>query len=365
MFPNKVSSLNNTYSLLAHKFEYTKSRKDGDIGWVENDSRNGKVREFVHPVTFTVERNNKYFLTVPGRVINLPFVLAELLWIMSGDHKIWIGAYNKQVLNYADEIGDQFIFNAAYGYRMRKQFSIDQLEDVIHGFAQDMNSRQNVIVYRHPVKDRSKRETNDRACNIASVFSVRNGKLNLSQIVRSNDFIWGLPYNLIQFGHIQQTIAEYLDLEIGDLNWFAHNLHVYEPHFEDLHAIHSHESLYPYGLEVPKIGDAVKTYLSAQENYLVDGWENTIRECALRVSFTEKDIRNFVGNSPFWYNGCLVLLSYWRRHDAEWCLETLDKVESDLFRLLALRYYYKYFKSIREKIELRHHHYAEKQFIRS
>ena len=364
MNPTVINNLNGIYSFLAYKFDIIHP----NLAYkriIENDSRNGKVREFIDPVTFTVRDNSKYFLTVPGRVINLPFALAELIWIMSGDHKGWIGDFNKQVLNYADEINGEKIFNAAYGYRMRQQFNIDQLKDMIIGIGQDVNSRQNVMVYRHPVKDRANKTTNDRACNIASLFQVRDGKVNMSQVVRSNDFIWGMPYNFIQFGHIQQTIAEALSLDVGSLTWFANNLHVYEKHFDELHDIHNHESFYPYKIKVPELGrGGIDAYLYRLDHYMYEGWIKVMQEYSDKSDFTEKDIRNLVGDSPFWYNGLIVLLSYMRRHDVDWCLQTLEAVESNLFRLMALRYYYNYYKRFREKIELSN---AEKElvFIRS
>ena len=47
--------------------------------------------------------------------------------------------------------------------------------------------------------DNGKPRDDDIPCNICSMLKVRQGKLEWSQIMRSNDVLLGMPYNFIQF----------------------------------------------------------------------------------------------------------------------------------------------------------------------
>ena len=329
-------------------------------------TRHGESKEFDQPVSFTIPQFHKYFVTNPGRVINLPFALAELIWIMSGSNKPWITMYNKQMNEYMDKSSEGVRkFNAAYGHRIREQFSLDQLHDTVNGFQTDMDSRQNVIIMRDPILDRSSRVTRDRACNIALMFLVRNNELQMSRVCRSQDFMWGIPYNWIQFGHIQQTIAEALAIEVGENTSMVQSLHLYQNHYEDVEKIRWSNWGIIRDFTVPELGDAVNIYLN-HRHLPKTKWLDSVEEFALDRPFGKKDIDILVGDSPFWYNGLLVLLSYHRKYNPDWALETLDDVESELFRLMALRYYHRYWKGMRDAIETSNaYNDSEIRFIRS
>lgn len=52
--------------------------------------------------------------------------------------------------------------------------------------------------------------------------------------MRSNDIIWGLPYDIFMFTNLQQVIANTLNLKLG---WYEHNptsMHVYSNHYNML-----------------------------------------------------------------------------------------------------------------------------------
>jgi len=64
-------------------------------------------------------------------------------------------------------------------------------------------------------------------CNVASILKVRDGKLHWMQIMRSNDVYMGLPYNIVQFTTMQEVIAGWLGLDLGEYNQISNSLHVY------------------------------------------------------------------------------------------------------------------------------------------
>ena len=309
----------------------------------EIPSRNGATLE-LHPYAYQVEHFSNYMLNIPTRVINFPFVLAELIWIMNGDNQSWISHYNKQVLEYADDSSIK-IFNAAYGYRMKHEFRYDQFEDVIKFLNQDRYSRQAVINYRSPSQDQFKIDTKDRACNISSMFAIRDNKLDIVQTVRSHDLVWGVPYNWIHFGYITQALAEQLDVKVGSYTEMCNSMHIYQQHAQEMQRLeYGYENReideYMQSLEIPSIGNV--------DYYKLSNVAMSIRNC-LRNGGNNLEILgrllnhidSHAVNSRFWSGGLRVLLAYeFRRYPnlASACFIDMDY----LFKQLTFNYFKTY-----------------------
>ena len=192
------------------------------------NTRNGYSIE-LHPSFNEFHNIRQRYISTKGRMINLPFALAETVWILSGDNSVErVGFYNSRIADIASDNGVDF--NAAYGHRIRHEFGIDQLKDVLLKL-KDKNTRQALFIYSSPKGDASYVETKDRACNISSMFLIRNGVLNLTQTIRSNDVILGLPYNLVQFTTLQEVIAEVIGVYPGTFYHLANSLHLYDHDF--------------------------------------------------------------------------------------------------------------------------------------
>jgi thymidylate synthase len=74
----------------------------------------------------------------------------------------------------------------------------------------------------------------DQPCTMYCQFMVVDNKLNFISCMRSNDVIYGTPYNLAYFKILQERMLDYLntecgyDLEFGYLHHNATSLHLYE-----------------------------------------------------------------------------------------------------------------------------------------
>lgn len=119
---------------------------------------------------------------------------------------------------------DGGIFKGAYGVRAGGQ--IDKIVELLKN---DPETRQAVITLRDPYRDLFEK-SKDVPCTIAMSFRIRNGKLNMTTHMRSNDLVWGFPYDVIQFCLLQMTIAEELGIENGTYTHHADSLHIYERH---------------------------------------------------------------------------------------------------------------------------------------
>jgi len=69
--------------------------------------------------------------------------------------------------------------------------------------------------------------SNDTPCTYAVQFTILNGKLNMSVVMRSNDLWYGFCNDQYQFSNLQMYVAYQLNLPVGTYYHFAHNLHLY------------------------------------------------------------------------------------------------------------------------------------------
>ncbi len=289
------------------------------------NSRNGYTREF-HPCYLDIVDPVNCYVTSYGRMINLPFALIEVLWILSGDNSVERPHfYNSNIKNYSD---NGITFNAAYGYRMRKHFSgVDQLHDVIEKLEADLSGRQAVLTTFDPMFDRASKDTKDRACNVISMFLYRDGALDLSQVIRSNDVSWGLPYNFIQWCSLLQFIADYLKVPVGHYYHLANSLHLYDIHEEEAATVQPFNLMDFVGqieIELPNPGNWIDT-----DDFInmVAQYEGGIRKGQLHGTALD-NLLNDTKQLPYYWREMLkvfVSYRYWKQ----------DKQESEAFKYAA------------------------------
>lgn len=77
----------------------------------------------------------------------------------------------------------------------------------------------------------------DQPCVMFGQFTIRNKKLNLTVSMRSNDVIYGTPYNWGYFIELMYRMIEELheagiNVTIGTLHHFATSIHIYDKHYQ-------------------------------------------------------------------------------------------------------------------------------------
>lgn len=190
--------------------------------------RTGDVLELLHTFV-SIENPRQKWLYDRIPPISISFALAEVVWIMNGEER-------SEVINYwnprlSDFAGNGDIYYGAYGKRIRSHFGFDQLERSYYALQNVPESRQVVIQIYDVGKDfpidNGQPRSEDIPCNICSLLKVRDGKLEWSQIMRSNDILLGMPYNFVQFTSLQEILAGWLGLEVGSYNHYSDSLHLY------------------------------------------------------------------------------------------------------------------------------------------
>lgn len=162
--------------------------------------------------------------------INLPFALAEVLWILTGQEDAsFLNFFNTRLPLFS---GKTETYPGAYGFRLRKRFGLDQLVRAYEVLRNNPESRQVVLQLWDASSDLpdelGRPRSADIPCNVVSMLKIRQNKLVWTQIMRSNDIQLGLPYNLVQFTFLQEALASWLGIEPGVYNHFADSLHFYE-----------------------------------------------------------------------------------------------------------------------------------------
>lgn len=192
------------------------------------EGRTGDVFEILHSfITIEEPRQKWIYDRVPP--VSIAYALAELVWIMNGqDCSDVINFFNPQLEKFA---GRAKFYHGAYGKRIRSHYGFDQLEKAYYALQNIPESRQ-VVIQIYDTKedfpiDNGKPRDDDIPCNICSMLKVRQGKLEWSQIMRSNDVLLGMPYNFIQFTGLQEILAGWLELDIGTYNHYSDSLHLY------------------------------------------------------------------------------------------------------------------------------------------
>jgi thymidylate synthase len=165
--------------------------------------------------------------------LNPAFALAEVIWILRGRDDIqFLEYWNSQIVDY---LGEERA-HGAYGPRLRETFGLDQLERAYNALRNRPNTRQVVLQIYHPKHDLPNEDGSpsdqDVPCNVSSMLKVRDGCLEWTQVIRSNDLILGVPHNLVQFTSLQEIVAGWLGVDVGQYSQISDSLHVYSQNRE-------------------------------------------------------------------------------------------------------------------------------------
>lgn len=174
-------------------------------------------------VCFEIEDINENILTVRDKFA-LHYYLGEMIWYASGANDVrFISKYGKIWQKLSD---DGKTNNSAYGYILQYKHDFNQIDKMIELLKKDPTSRRAVMNINIP--NENVIETKDEMCTIALQLLLRDGKLNMTGIMRSNDMTTGTPYDIYYFTEIQKYIANKLKVEYGTYTHFVTSIHVYD-----------------------------------------------------------------------------------------------------------------------------------------
>lgn len=246
-----------------------------------------------------------------GRKLNLKIGAVETTQLIAGvSSGMQLNLVSKN--NFENYMNDGRLLGA-YGPRL-----YEQLSSVIKMISRDQDTRQAAaLVWRGNETSLALHGNKDVPCTVALSWNVRNGKLNASTVMRSNDVFLGVAYDFWMFTRLQMTLAWALGLEVGDYRHHAVSLHIYERDWgkvEDLE-VTPDDPNYP-----PGFTSSYKYDYDLTEEEALDRWARA-REAAFDV---------ITGNEP---SGVM--------NGAQWYYDLLKDHSTDAPFCETCRYFYK------------------------
>jgi thymidylate synthase len=218
----------------------------------ETAPRGMKIRENLF-TSFAITNPRDRLLYIPDRKFSLQYVMAEILWYLSGNNETaWISNYSSFWKDISD---DGVTANSAYGARIYKAHPYQngsafmphperegyvQRNDMPQGWTQwkfvkeeltkDPDSRRAVIHIRQPQDSYLAKK--DVPCTLNLQFFIRDKKLHMIVQMRSNDLILGTALDVPAFTFMQELMALELGLDVGTYYHTSNSMHVYERHYD-------------------------------------------------------------------------------------------------------------------------------------
>ena len=131
------------------------------------------------------------------------------------------------------------MFNGNNQFKNQWDFAKQQLIN-------DKDTRQALIFVSGP--DVQFDNNKDFICTLNYIFNIEDNKLHLTVNRRSQDLLFGIPYDAVfEFLLMEKMLKElsryYPNLQLGSYTMFANNVHIYERNFEIFKKIDEHPEL--------------------------------------------------------------------------------------------------------------------------
>ncbi len=210
-----------------------------DLRWdpdYSSSPRGMKINELYNTVIEITDPTNNAYKN-ERRSSQLDYIKAEFEWYFSGSNTIEMISKHakmwKSLLN-----PDGKTVNSAYGnliFKEKTPAGISEYEWAIESLKKDKDTRQAIMHFNKP--KHLFWENKDQVCTMEGTFAIRDNKLMLTVVMRSNDAILGLPTDIAFFTTLQMQALSHLkkyypELELGTYTHVVHSLHVYERHFD-------------------------------------------------------------------------------------------------------------------------------------
>lgn len=213
----------------------------------ESAPRGKPIKELI-AASFTLMNPRKRIITSPARAVNYGFAVGELCWYLRGDRDLeTMRYYNKRMSQFSD---DGVTINSAYGHRMFKErwqgmpslpdIPASQFDNVLQELLSDPHSRRAVMHINEPQDLRRAviEGSKDVPCTMSLQLMIRDRRLHMHVLMRSNDVVWGLPYDVFSFTSLQEAFMLTLQAagapvdDVGHYHHTAGSLHLYDTHYE-------------------------------------------------------------------------------------------------------------------------------------
>lgn len=180
--------------------------------------------------SLTLENPRCRRIMAPERRWSFPLAIGEFCWHASGASDLAsIEYYAPRWKEFSDD--QKRIAGSCYGARIfgTAPDGTRQWDRLINLLTVDPDSRRAIL----DLQSSGPALTNiakDVSCTTSMQFFIRQQRLHAVVTMRSNDAVWGLPYDIFLFSMLQELLACSLGLELGYYHHAVGSLHLYERH---------------------------------------------------------------------------------------------------------------------------------------
>jgi thymidylate synthase len=110
----------------------------------------------------------------------------------------------------------------------------DQIKALVNRMILDPDSRRHIVSAWNPA------QLSQMAlppCHIIQQYNIQDGRLDSLFWMRSNDVVYGLPFNIVQYAFLNHIFARLLNLRVGYLTYQCGNSHIYTNQFPMVHEL--------------------------------------------------------------------------------------------------------------------------------
>lgn len=181
----------------------------------------------LYNVGFYIVDSQDNNISCPWRKWSKKYADREWSWYLSGNPSV--EELKKFAPKWDEMHGGDNIVNSNYGYQWIRN---GQLDKCIEQLKKNLDTRQAWIsIFDGKEKDKYQFDT---PCTLSIGFSVMpdNDALDMTVTMRSNDLVYGFCNDQYCFSKLQKMVADELGLRVGTYYHFAHDLHIYDYHFD-------------------------------------------------------------------------------------------------------------------------------------
>ncbi|WP_355506854.1 thymidylate synthase [Xanthomonas cannabis] len=182
-------------------------------------------------LSFTITNPRRRLTTLPGRLWSSALAVGELAWHLRGDTNVEpLAFYAPKWRQFADKSGQ--VRGSCYGAKIFEENpqGFSQWSRIRSLLSEDPYSRRAVLGFQTCGEISS--DVKDVSCTISLQFIIRDGLLHAFTAMRSNDAIWGVPYDIFLFTSFQEIMAAELGVGVGSYHHSAASMHIYAWHYE-------------------------------------------------------------------------------------------------------------------------------------
>lgn len=134
------------------------------------------------------------------------------------------------------EVWDEYLHDGKFAYSYNERiWQNDQLDKIMERLKEDPDSRQLWLSIWDPNRDTDKLGGQSRVpCSLGYNFQVREGKLNIHYVMRSNDYATHMANDVYLAMRLLQYVSEHTGYPVGSFTHTIFSLHVYNKDIQNV-----------------------------------------------------------------------------------------------------------------------------------